>query len=564
MSAAAAIDWPSTLPVWGDSHTTTARSRASEVTMDSKRVRRRRMHLAPFKTVDVVWNFTADEYAAFEAFVLTDLENASLCFNLYSTEETAIAGCPITTTTTYGFLPPFYRVEHADNHHIVKSELEIVSIVVAPAPGPEDATNLTLTSPSSGNVTFGFDVGSDSVSAIIQRKDYSESAPEWVLRDTVLTPTAGTYSINDTVTPGVEYGYRVKLLNACGESEYTAELKITSGGVPAAPVLTLASIVFPTVNLSWTQPPDSDTYEVERMANISGTWASAGSTTDPVITFADTPATDTDWYYRVKAVNVAGDSPWSNWVRAELSTLVNLDAAELTGYLNGDAISTWDDEGPRESLVYQPTAGYRPTFVYDFNSSGNPAVGFSEYATYDRPIPTGVVNAVGHFLFSDLSGDLDNGMTIFLVGGGDGTITDYGRSVIHLDVGGTNELILETGLVTGGAGKLWIKSGGSWISQESLTGFCSEAGPHLFTFRIQSSPLQMKYWLDGVLVLTGTTPTGAQLDTLRSPMYMGADGGFDDANLQDLFVQELLIKNRAVDNTEIATMMSDLMTKWGI
>lgn len=552
------VPWPTTLPEPLLEHELDNQTRGLITEMDSRRVRRRRMFSEPLKLYSFRWSFTADQFEAFETFYVTSLENGSLEFSITETEAGPHAVCPVTIVTTYAFMEP-WNFNRTDNSHVVTGLVQRTDRVVTPTPAPAVPDNLELTNPSSGVARFAFDVPEDAWTIEVQRKIEGDSN-DWEDLETVDVTASGpiSYFVDDTPEPEISYCYRARSVSPCGNSDWTSELCIVLPleVPPAAPELTL-TVDFPDVELEWTTIPNTDEYEIEQSANDSGVWVPVDTTTTPDTDYTDSPATDTDWSYRVRAVNAYGNSDWSNIEVAELSTIVNLDAFEITGLDDGDSISSWADEGPRGTLVAQSTEIYRPKYDEAFGTPGHPAVFFSRGLNYDQEIPTEIVDTVEHLAFSNLSDDLDNGMTIFIVAGAFASNTN--RPWLSLDSGGNNRILVKTDGVGDGSIEVW--ESGTPTAVETLDDLGGSPGPFLYTIRITAS--EITYWVNASITNTGVIDS-ALPDVVRSASRLGAGSNINDTTVGYVHMQEVLIKNRAMSNPEIVTRQYELFSKWGI
>jgi predicted phage tail protein len=109
------------------------------------------------------------------------------------------------------------------------------------------------------------------------------------------------------------YRYRVRALNAGGASAYSNEG--SSFTLPSAPTnLTVAVRVAAQLELAWTDTnPSPAAHRVERSAPGSTTFTEVGAVPAGTATFVDTGlAANTTYRYRVRAVNPAGFSAYSN------------------------------------------------------------------------------------------------------------------------------------------------------------------------------------------------------------------------------------------------------------
>jgi hypothetical protein len=120
--------------------------------------------------------------------------------------------------------------------------------------------------------------------------------------DTHHSSTTGTATVNVTNTPAP----------AGAQPSGGA----TSQVLPAAPSELMAVAVSPTqINLAWTDNATTETgFRIER--SLDGTsWAPIGTVGANVRSFSDSGLrAGTQYYYRVRAYNAVGDSPYADWV----------------------------------------------------------------------------------------------------------------------------------------------------------------------------------------------------------------------------------------------------------
>ena len=161
------------------------------------------------------------------------------------------------------------------------------------------------------------------------------------------------------LTPGTEYCYRVRAINAAGSSAYTAvrcattESSITSPSAPTGLVATAVSLS--EVDLSWADNSDNETgFEVE--------WSSNGGATFALLTVAPVNSEEythvgltpnTQYCYRVRAINAAGKSGYTAVQCATTQSNVTLPSAPIG--LRAEAISfsevdlSWADTSGNET-----------------------------------------------------------------------------------------------------------------------------------------------------------------------------------------------------------------------
>ena len=139
------------------------------------------------------------------------------------------------------------------------------------------------------------------------------------------TTTATSYT-NTGAKAGTTYYYRVKACNDAGLSPYS---NVVSGQVktvtpkPAAPVVKIGhSASSGKPQLTWNAVSGATSYKVYRATSQKGTYSLLGTVTATSYTNTGAKAGVT-YYYKVKAVNSAGESAYSNVVsgRATVTTL---------------------------------------------------------------------------------------------------------------------------------------------------------------------------------------------------------------------------------------------------
>ena len=138
------------------------------------------------------------------------------------------------------------------------------------------------------------------------------------------TTTATSYT-NAGAKAGTTYYYRVKACNDAGLSPYS---NIVSGNVvvtpkPSAPVVKIGnSAASGKPMLTWNAVSSATSYKVYRATSQKGTYSLLGTVTATSYTNTGAKAGVT-YYYKVKAVNSAGESAYSNVVsgRATVTTL---------------------------------------------------------------------------------------------------------------------------------------------------------------------------------------------------------------------------------------------------
>ena len=170
------------------------------------------------------------------------------------------------------------------------------------------------------------------------------------------TTTATSYT-NTGAKAGTTYYYRVKACNDAGLSPYS---NIVSGQVksvtpkPSAPVVKIGhSAASGKPMLTWNAVSGATSYKVYRATSQKGTYSLLGTVTATSYTNTGAKA-GTTYYYKVKAVNSAGESAYSNIVsgRATVTTLTMGHSAS-----SGKPQLTWKAvSGAASYKVYRATS----------------------------------------------------------------------------------------------------------------------------------------------------------------------------------------------------------------
>ena len=187
------------------------------------------------------------------------------------------------------------------------------------------------------------------------------------------TSQNGTYSLLGTVTAtsytntgakaGTTYWYKVKAVNDAGLSPYS---NIVSGQVksvtpkPSAPVVKIGnSASSGKPMLTWNAVSGATSYKVYRATSQNGTYSLLGTVT--ATSYTNTGAkVGTTYYYKVKAVNSAGESAYSNVVRGQVKSTGQTTVTTLTlghSSASGKPQLTWKAvSGAASYKVYRATA----------------------------------------------------------------------------------------------------------------------------------------------------------------------------------------------------------------
>ena len=137
----------------------------------------------------------------------------------------------------------------------------------------------------------------------------------------IATLSANATSYADSgLAANTKYFYRLRAYNANGNSAYSTAVSATTLPFPpAAPANLIATVVSnQRIDLAWTDQSGNETgFKIERKTGNTGTYAQIATVGANVTAFASTGlSANTKYYFRVRANNAGGNSPYSNAVAA--------------------------------------------------------------------------------------------------------------------------------------------------------------------------------------------------------------------------------------------------------
>ena len=179
----------------------------------------------------------------------------------------------------------------------------------------------------------------------------------------LLGSTSATSYTNTGAKEGTTYYYKVKAANGAGESAYS---NVVSGKVvvtpkPAAPVVKIGnSSTSGKPMLTWNAVSGATSYKVYRATSQNGTYSLLGTVTTTSYTNTGAKAGMT-YYYKVKAVNSVGESPYSNVVSGKVKSVTPKPAAPVVkighSATSGKPLLTWNAvSGATSYKVYRATS----------------------------------------------------------------------------------------------------------------------------------------------------------------------------------------------------------------
>ncbi|WP_243688624.1 multicopper oxidase domain-containing protein [Geotalea toluenoxydans] len=198
------------------------------------------------------------------------------------------------------------------------------SIIVAPALAAP--TNLTAAITSATQIRLNWTDASDNETSFAVWRSVNGAAATQIATVTRTaaesTATGGAVTFyNSGVTAGNTYAYYVTAVNAAGSSapSNTATVNFAAPAAPAgltgAAVRITGNNTQDSVTLNWTDNADNESrFQIQQ--SLSSTFAGATTFTvgANVTTFSQNVSRALNYYYRVRATNVVGNSGWSNAV----------------------------------------------------------------------------------------------------------------------------------------------------------------------------------------------------------------------------------------------------------
>ncbi|SMP61713.1 fibronectin type III domain-containing protein [Anoxynatronum buryatiense] len=174
--------------------------------------------------------------------------------------------------------------------------------------------NLEASEVSTDRVTLAWKDKSDNEKGfIIERKTGSGSYSE------VATVKSNTTSYTDTrLSNNTTYTYRVQAYNDDGRSEYSNELKVTTGLTPEKPTaLSVTLVAANSIKIEWKDNSDNETgFKIERKIG-NGSYSEVATVKSNTTTYTNTGLQNrTEYTYRVRAYNETGNSAFSNEISA--------------------------------------------------------------------------------------------------------------------------------------------------------------------------------------------------------------------------------------------------------
>lgn len=281
----------------------------------------------------------------------------------------------------------------------------------APPTPPGVPGNLSAQATPVPSVNLTWNAVSDAAGYVLERKVGSDGT-----YTQIATPSNNSFSDTSGVAFSTTYQYRVKAIKGDLSSSFSNVASVTTPAAPTAPPaapanLNLAAATGPAINLAWTASDTASSYVVERK-ETGGSYAAIGTPTSP--SYSDTSISANKTYtYRVKAINSAGSSGYSN--EPSLSTtLPAVPTSLIAGAASPTSVSlSWPASSGATSYTLERKAytasGYSPVspsingtqaldvaesnMTYTYRIRANNLFGSSDWLESNRILTPGACNA---------------------------------------------------------------------------------------------------------------------------------------------------------------------------
>lgn len=261
---------------------------------------------AAVSTTTLSWIDNANNEVGFDIYRSVGNNSNFVKIQTLAANATSFTNTLLNSDTEY-----FYRVEAVNASGAAASN--VVSIRTPGVP-PSNFTSFTASSNAQNRITLTWsDTNTETSYELSRATGVTSTLLATLLADTV------TYT-DETVIPGVSYTYRIKAINAFG-SNLTSQLVFSATLLaPEAPTNLQVALVNNEVALTWVDnSPYESAFTVFRTVG-SGTEQQYQNVAKDAVAFTDKTfvSGQTNYTYRLRAINAAGSSTFSNEVSIQL------------------------------------------------------------------------------------------------------------------------------------------------------------------------------------------------------------------------------------------------------
>lgn len=183
------------------------------------------------------------------------------------------------------------------------------------------------------------------------------------------------------------YYYRVRAYNASGDSSFSNEVSVTTSAPSAPSNLTAERRSNTVVELEWDDNSDNETgFKIERKKE-GGKYSQIDTVGEDVTTYTDSGlSSNTTYFYRVRAYNSIGDSPYCTEVSVATTSLASPSNLVAETVSSSRIDLSWEDNATNETgfKIERRTAGgsYKQIDTVGRNVTSYSDTGLSDNTTY--------------------------------------------------------------------------------------------------------------------------------------------------------------------------------------
>ncbi|MFX4263269.1 stalk domain-containing protein [Pelotomaculum propionicicum] len=213
---------------------------------------------------------------------------------------------------------------------------------------PSAPSGLAASAVSSSEIELTWEDNSDNETGFIIERKKSGSA---YTRVAEVGEDSTTYTCSG-LSVDTKYYFRLRAYNDTGDSDYSNEAGATTLDVPpdAPSRLVAGTLSTSKIKLTWEDNSDNEVgFKIERKKS-GGSYSQIAEVDEGVTSYTNSGLPDnTEYYYRVRAYNYAGDSPYSNTVSSTTGNVPDAPSdLEEEGVTSSSIKLTWEDNSDDE------------------------------------------------------------------------------------------------------------------------------------------------------------------------------------------------------------------------